>query len=58
MAMTIPAMMAAGPLVGWGLAHLAQRYLGAPEWTTAVGILLGLAAGMRQVMLVIRNLNR
>lgn len=58
LAMMIPGLMAAGPIVGWGLAYLAQRFLGAPEWTTPIGIALGLAAGVRQVIRVIRDLNR
>lgn len=58
LAMGIPALLAAGPLVGWALAWVAQRHLGAPEWTTPVGIALGLAAAVRQIIVIIRDLNR
>ena len=56
--LTIPALMVAGPLVGWALAWAAQTYLGAPQWTSAIGIAVGLAAGVRQVIHVIRDMNR
>ena len=57
-AMTIPMVMAAGPLVGWGLGWAARRYLGAPNWVMLVGVVVGLAAGIRQTILLIRQLER
>jgi len=57
-ALSIPTMMAAGPLVGCGLGWAAQRYLNAPEWAMPVCIALGLAAGIRQTIKLIRRLDR
>ena len=55
-ALTIPMVMAAGPLVGFGLAWAAQRWLGAPGWTKFVGIALGTAAGIRQLMQLLKRM--
>jgi F0F1-type ATP synthase assembly protein I len=55
-ALTIPMVMAAGPLVGWGLAWAARRWLNAPDWFTPIAIGLGLAAGIRQTIQLIRRL--
>jgi F0F1-type ATP synthase assembly protein I len=55
-ALTIPMMMAAGPLVGFGLGWAAGRYLGAPGWVTPICIAVGFAAGVRQTIRLIRQL--
>ena len=55
-ALTIPMVMVSGPLVGWGLAWAAQRFLGAPGWTTPIGIVIGFLAGIRQTIQLIRRL--
>ncbi len=57
-AMSIPTVMAAGPLVGWGLGWAAIRYLHAPEWIEPVCMALGFAAGVRETIRIVRRLDK
>lgn len=56
-ALSIPGLLLAGPLVGYGLGWTAKTYLGAPAWITLVMLLLGLISGIRESILVIRKLS-
>ena len=52
---TIPSLLVAGPLVGYYLGHLAGKHWGhATVWEVAGGV-LGTAAAIRQVWLLIRQ---
>ncbi|MCE5230950.1 AtpZ/AtpI family protein [bacterium] len=57
LAMMIPMLMAAGPiaglLVGWAL----QRWLGWGKWILWVMLVLGLIAGARETINVIKRLS-
>lgn len=57
MAMTIPMMLLAGALVGYGLGWLVQRWTGWGDWVLAIGIGLGFAAGVRETIKIIRRLS-
>lgn len=57
LALSIPSLLAAGPLVGFGLAWLIRRWTGWGSWVTGVLVILGLAAGIREVVQVIRRLS-
>ena len=52
---TLPFLMAACPLVGGYLGHLADGRFGSAPWLTLVGAFLGLGAGLRQTILLIRE---
>ncbi len=56
-ALSIPGLLLAGPLVGYGLGWAAKTYLGAPIWITIVGLVFGLASGIRESILVIKKLS-
>lgn len=56
LALSIPTLLAAGPLVGYGLAWLIRRWTGWGPWVTMVMVLLGIAAGIREVVQVIKRL--
>ena len=56
LAMTIPFLMACGPLVGYALGWLIRRATGWGHWVEAVMALIGLAAGIREAIRVIRKL--
>lgn len=57
LALMIPSVMAAGPLAGLLIAWLVRRLTGWGDWVTAVLILLGLAAGVRETIRIIRRLS-
>lgn len=56
-ALSIPGLLLAGPLVGYGLGWAAKTYLGAPVWTTLLLLVLGLISGIRESILVIKKLS-
>jgi ATP synthase protein I len=51
----IPSMMLAGPAVGYGLGWLLEKQFGGAPYVSVVGILLGLAAGFQQIILLLRK---
>lgn len=57
MAMSIPMMLLSGPLVGYGLGWLIRRMTGWGPWVEAIMVGLGLIAGIREVINVIRKLS-
>jgi ATP synthase protein I len=57
LALSIPTLLAAGPLVGFGLAWLIRRWTGWGEWVTWLMVILGIIAGIREVVSVIRRLS-
>ena len=57
LAMSIPMLLAAGPLVGFGLGWLVRRWTGWGVWVTVVFLLLGMVAGIRETIKVIRKVS-
>lgn len=57
LALSIPSLLVAGPLVGYGLGWLIRRWTGWGSWVTMAMVLVGIAAGIRQVVQVIRRLS-
>ena len=58
MAMMIPSLLVCGPLVGYGLGWAIRRWIGGGDWVTIGMVLLGMAAGIRESVLVIRKLSK
>ncbi len=56
-ALSIPGLLLAGPLVGYGLGWAAMTYLGAPRWVTMVCLVLGLISGIRESILVVKRIS-
>lgn len=57
MAMMIPMLMAAGPLSGLLVGWLLQRWLGLGRWILWVMLILGLIAGARETIQVIKRIS-
>lgn len=57
LAVSIPALLVSGPLVGFGLGWLIRHWTGWGPWVTWVLVLLGTVAGIREVIQVIRKLS-
>lgn len=57
LALTIPMILAAGPLAGLLLGWLLQRWFGLGSWIVIVMLVLGLIAGARETIKVIRRLS-
>ncbi|PID79037.1 hypothetical protein CSB20_12095 [bacterium DOLZORAL124_64_63] len=49
----IPAMMVAGPVVGYALGWLVEKKWGGAPWPGVVGLLFGLVAAFRQIFLIL-----
>jgi F0F1-type ATP synthase assembly protein I len=56
-ALTIPALLVSGPLVGYGLGWLIRRWTGWGPWVDVLMLLLGLIAGARETIKVIRKIS-
>lgn len=56
LALSIPTLLVSGPLVGFGLGWLMRRWFGWPEWVSYLMVLVGLVAGIRETIKVIRRL--
>ncbi|MCP4290581.1 MAG: AtpZ/AtpI family protein [bacterium] len=54
----IPMMMLAGPAVGYGLGWLAEKQWGGEPWTSTTGVLVGLAAAFRQIIILLNKKSR
>jgi F0F1-type ATP synthase assembly protein I len=57
LAMSIPMLLLAGPLVGLGLGWLLNRWTHWGEWLQWVFMILGMIAGVREVIKVIRRMS-
>jgi F0F1-type ATP synthase assembly protein I len=57
LALTIPTLLLSGPIVGYLLGLGLQKWLGWHEWIVFVMVLMGLAAGIRETIIVIRKLS-
>ena len=53
---TIPMILVAGPLVGYGIGTWLDRHFGTDPWGKVVVLLLGFGASLKQVVSIIRNL--
>lgn len=59
MAMQIPSLLLAGPLVGLGIAWLVKRLTGYESmWLTVLLVMIGLVAGAHEVIKVIKRISR
>lgn len=58
MAMMIPSLMVAGPLVGYAVGYLIRRGTGWGRWVEILMALMGLAAGIRESILIIRKISK
>ena len=57
MAMLIPSVMAAGPFAGWLVGRLIARLTGWGAWIEITFCFLGLVAGARETIRIIRKLD-
>ncbi len=55
---TIPMILAAAPLVGFYLGHWLDRWLGTEPWITYGMLAIGLVAGIRETVLILRKASR
>lgn len=51
----IPATLAAGPLVGYVLGSILDRWLGADPWMMGGGLMLGAIASIRLMLQLLRK---
>lgn len=52
---TIPLILAASPLVGYGMGYLLDKWLGTGWILKAVFLVLGFVAGVREMMILLRK---
>lgn len=57
LALTIPMMLLAGPLVGYGMGWLVRRWTGWGGWIEIVFLILGFVAGVRETINIIRRMS-
>lgn len=57
LALSIPSLLVAGPLVGYGLGMLIQHLTGWGMWVSWLTLTLGIVAGIRETIKVIRKLS-
>jgi F0F1-type ATP synthase assembly protein I len=57
MALSIPTLMVSGPLVGYGLGWLVRHWTGWGAWVEALLMALGMIAGVREVIKIIRKIS-
>ncbi|HOR29209.1 MAG TPA: AtpZ/AtpI family protein [Candidatus Sumerlaeota bacterium] len=58
MAFLIPGLLLAGPVSGYLLGLLIQRWTGWGQWVLLLMVALGLITGIRESIRIIRNLQR
>lgn len=58
LALSIPGLFLAGPLVGYALGWAAHTRLGWPNWWLGVGALIGLASGAYESYVILQRLSR
>ena len=58
MAMMIPSLLISGPLVGYALGWAIRKWIGGGNWVTIAMVLFGMAAGIRESILIIRKLSK
>jgi len=51
----IPMMMIVGPVMGWLVGHWLEGRIGGAPWLGVVGILFGMAAAVRQIILMLQR---
>lgn len=51
----IPSLMVAGPVVGYFLGRLVEKYAAIEPWGAVCGMLLGVVAAFRQVFLLLKR---
>jgi hypothetical protein len=55
---TIPLMIGVAPAIGWWFGRLADRKLGTDWVFQAVGVALGIAAAIRETVLLVRRASK
>jgi ATP synthase protein I len=55
---TIPMILAAAPLVGYFLGRWIDRRFGTEPWFTMIFLVIGLVAGVRETILILRKANK
>jgi ATP synthase protein I len=55
---TIPMILAAAPLVGYFLGRWIDRRFGTEPWFTMIFLVIGLVAGVRETILILRTANK
>ena len=58
LALMIPPLMLAGPLVGYGLGWLAQKYLHWGDWAPLAGLFLGFLAAIREIIIILKKISK
>ena len=51
----LPTVMVASPAIGWYLGHLIRGWLNTGQWPEVVGAVLGMVAGFREVVRIIKR---
>lgn len=51
----IPMMMVVGPIIGYLMGHYLEGRIGGEPWLGVVGIMFGLAAAVRQIILLLQK---
>ena len=51
----IPSLMVAGPVVGYFLGRLVEKYVSIEPWGAVTGMLVGVGAGFREVFLILKR---
>ena len=57
-AITIPMVLLAGPLVGWFIGSWLDKKFGTEPWFLTIMLIMGLAAGIRQTIQLIKQISR
>lgn len=52
---SIPMLLLISPLLGYGFGTLADRWLHCRPWGSTIGLLVGMVAGVREVVRIIRR---
>ena len=58
LALSIPGLFIAGPLVGYALGWAAKTYWDGPDWYLGVGVLIGFVSGSYETYLILKRLSK
>ena len=58
LALMIPPLMMAGPMVGYGLGYLAQKHLHWGDWAPLAGLFLGFMAAIREIIVILKKISK
>ena len=57
LALSIPMLLVSGPLVGYWLGRLVRHWTGWGEWADWLFVILGMVAGVKESVRIIRRLS-